>query len=63
MYKRIERLHQLGYWMDFELSVDLIMARLPNSFAQFVFDYGMDHIISTIPELIYVIKIGEGKMA
>ena len=33
-----------------------------NSFAQFVLDYGMDHIIPTIPELIDVLKIVEGKM-
>ena len=33
MYEHIERLDQLGYWMDFELSVDLIMVKLPNSFA------------------------------
>ena len=33
MYKHIERLTQLGYWMDFELSVDLILASLLDSFA------------------------------
>ena len=63
MYEHIERLDQLGYWMDFELSADLILARLPNSFAQFVLNYGMNHIISTITELIDMLKIAEGKMA
>ena len=63
MYKHIEMLDHLGYWMDFELSVDLILARLPNSFAHFGLNYGMDHIISTIPELIDMLKIDEGKMA
>ena len=62
MYDHIEKLDQLGYWMDFELSLSLILARLPNGFAQFVLDYGMDHIISTIPELIDVLKIVKGKM-
>ena len=33
MYEYFKRLNQLGYWMDFELSVDLIMASLPDSFA------------------------------
>ena len=47
--------------MDFELSVDFILARLPNRFAQFILDYGMDHIISTIPELIDVLKMAEKK--
>ena len=62
MYKHIERLDQLGYWRDLEFSIDLILARLPDSFVQFVLSYGMDHIISTIPELIDVLKIAEGKM-
>ena len=63
MHEHIERLSQLGYWMDLELSVDLILARLPDSFAQFVLDYRMDHIIYTISKLINVLKIDEGKIA
>ena len=62
MYEHMERLDQLGYRMDFELCVDFILVRLPNSFAQFVLDYGMGHIISTILELIGMLKIAEGKM-
>ena len=61
MYEHIERLNQLGYWMNFELSVNLILAKLPNSFAQFVLGYGMDYIVSTIPKLVNVLKIIEGK--
>ena len=49
--------------MDPELSIDLIMARLPDSFAQFVLDYEMVHKITSIPELINVLKMDEGKMA
>ena len=48
MYKHIEMLDQLGYWIDLKLSIDLILEKLPDSFAQIVLDYGMDHIISTI---------------
>ena len=54
MYDHIERLDQLGYWMEFELSLGLILARLPNSFPQFVLHYETNHKISTIPELIDV---------
>ena len=61
MYEHIERLDQLGYWIDLELSIDFILARLPNSFAHFVLDYEMDKIISTILELIDVLKIAEKK--
>ena len=63
MYNHIKRLDQLGHWMDLELSIDLILARLPDSFAQFVLDYEMVHKIPTIPELINVLKMAEGKIA
>ena len=63
MYEHIKSLDQLDYLMEFELSVDLILARLPNSFAQFVLVYRIDYIVSTIPELINVLKIAEGKLA
>ena len=63
MYEHIKSLDQLDYLMDFELSVDFILARLPNSFAQFVLDYRMDYIMSTILELVNVLKIAEGKLA
>ena len=53
----------MGYWIDLALSINLSLARLPNSFAQFVLDYGMDHIISTILVLTDVLKIAKGKMA
>ena len=33
MYNRIERLDKLGHWMDHELGIYLILARLPDSFA------------------------------
>ena len=33
MYEYIERLNQLGYWMDFELSINLILESLLDSFA------------------------------
>ena len=49
--------------MDFELSMDLIMASLSDSFAQFVLDYRMKYIMSTILEFINVLKIVEEKLA
>ena len=63
MYNHIKRLDQLGHWMDPELSIDLNLARLPDSFAQFVLDYEMVHKVPTIPELINVLEMAEGKMA
>ena len=57
MYNRIKRLDQLGHLMDPKPSIDLIMARLPDCFAQFVLDYEMVHKIPTIPELINVLEM------
>ena len=63
MYNHIKRLDQLGHWMDPELSIDLIIPRLPDSFSQFVLDYEKVYKVPTIPELINVLEIAEGKMA
>ena len=63
MYEHIERLNQLGYWIDFELGMDLIKASLPDSFAQFMLDYRMNNIMSTILDLINLLKIVKGKLA
>ena len=52
MYEHIEMLNQLGYWMDFELSEDVILASLHDWLAQVVLDNMMDYIVSTIPELV-----------
>ena len=60
MYVYIERLNQLGYWMDFVLSVDLILASLLNNFTQYVLDYKIKNIMSTILDLINLLKIVEG---
>ena len=43
--------------MDFELSIDLILASLPDSFTQFVLDYRMNYIVSTIPSLSTCLKL------
>ena len=63
MYEYIERLNQLGYWMDFELSVDLILASLRDRFAQFVLDYRMNNNVSIIPKLINLLKMAKGGVA
>ena len=59
MYEHIERLNQLGYGIDFELSVYSILASLPDSFVQFVIDYRMNYIVSTMSELVNVLKIAK----
>ena len=59
MHGYIVRLDQLGFGMDNELSIDLILAGLPDSFAQFVLNYRMNDKETTIPELINLLKTVE----
>ena len=62
----IESLGHLGYVMDHEFSINLILASLSHSFAHFALNYRTNNITSTIPELIDMLKtiepsIKEGK--
>ena len=45
------------------MSINLILASLPDSFTQIVLEYRMKNIVSTILELINLLKIAEGEMA
>ena len=56
------RLDQLGFGMDHELSIDLIMAGLPYIFAQFVLNYKRNDKETTIPELINLLKTIESTL-
>ena len=57
MHGYIVRFDQLGFGMDNELSIDLILAGLLDIFAQFVLNYRMNDKDTTIPELINLLKI------
>ena len=56
------RLDQLGFGMDHELSIDLIMAGLPYIFSQFVLNYKRNDKETTIPELINLLKTIESTL-
>ncbi|KAJ8753578.1 hypothetical protein K2173_022819 [Erythroxylum novogranatense] len=55
----IERLVVLGFVMDYELSVHLILVGFSDSYSQFVLNYRMNQISTTIPELINLLKTAE----
>ena len=59
MHGYIVRLDQLGFGMDNELSIDLILAGLLDDFAQFVLNCRMNDKETTIPELINLLKTVE----
>ena len=53
------RLAQLGFGMDHELSIDLILAGLLDSLAQFVLNYRMNDKETSLSEPINLLKIVE----
>ena len=59
MHGYIVRLDQLGFGMNNELTIDLILAGLPDNFAQFVLNYRMNDKETTISELINLLKTAE----
>ncbi|GAV61355.1 UBN2 domain-containing protein, partial [Cephalotus follicularis] len=56
----IEQLDGLGSKVDNELSVDLILTSLPDSFQQFVINFHTNKIEATLHELINMLKTVEG---
>ena len=59
MINLIERLGQLGFVMDGELSQNLILQSLPDSFSQFVVNFHMNKIDVSLPELHNMLKTAE----
>ena len=55
----ITRLSQLDFYIDKELSQDLILQSLPDSFFQFVINYHMNKLDTSLPELLNMVKIAE----
>ena len=45
--------------MDSELSQDLILQSLPDSFSQFVLNYHMNKLNTSLPELLNMLKTAE----
>ena len=56
MYGYIERPQKLGYVMDNELYIDLILHSLPSTFSHFVMNFNMHKMEVTVPELYNILK-------
>ncbi|KAL8155059.1 hypothetical protein AgCh_000444 [Apium graveolens] len=59
MINLIERLGQLGFAMDGELSQDLVLQSLLSSFSQFVVKFHMNKLDVSLPELHNMLKTAE----
>ena len=59
MIDLITHLGQLNFAMDSELSQDLILQSLPDSFSQCVINYHINKLNISLPELLNMLKITE----
>ena len=59
MYGYIERLQKLGYVMDNELYIYLILHSLPSTFSHYVLNFNMHKLEVTVPELCHMLKTAQ----
>ncbi|GAV65903.1 zf-CCHC domain-containing protein/UBN2_2 domain-containing protein, partial [Cephalotus follicularis] len=59
MIDMIEQLAQLGFVMDHDLYVDIILTSLPKSFSQFLVNFHMNKIEVTLSELVAMLRMAE----
>ena len=63
MINLIERLGQLGFNMDGELSQDLVLQSLPGSFSQFVVNFHLNKLDVSLAELHNMLKTAESNFS
>ena len=56
----IEKLASLGFIMDYELSIDLVLQSLPQSYNGFMVNYYINKVKLTLPELLSLLTTVEG---
>ncbi|KAJ8751989.1 hypothetical protein K2173_000735 [Erythroxylum novogranatense] len=56
----IEKLGQLGYDLNLELSIDLVLQSLTSSFSQFIMNFHMNKKEMSLAELLNMLKTAEG---
>ena len=62
MIEWIERLNALGFKLDLELCIDLILQSLLESFSPFIINFNMNKIEATLFKLLNMLKSVEGTM-
>ena len=62
MIEWIERLVVLGFKMDKDLSIDLILQSLPDSFSQFIINFHINKIDVSLAEQLNMLKTAEGTL-
>ncbi|KAK8640542.1 hypothetical protein V6N13_008295 [Hibiscus sabdariffa] len=58
----IQALEKLGFPLNNELAIDVVLQSLPDSFNQFVLNFNMNEINKTLPQLLGMLRTAEGNM-
>ncbi|KAK8628574.1 hypothetical protein V6N13_009161 [Hibiscus sabdariffa] len=58
----IQTLEKLGFALNNELVIDVILQSLPDSFNQFVLNFNMNEINKTLPQLLGMLRTAESNM-
>ncbi|KAK8563306.1 hypothetical protein V6N12_035456 [Hibiscus sabdariffa] len=58
----IQTLEKLGFALNDELAVDVVLQLFPDSFNQFVLNFNMNEINKTLPQLLGMLRTTEGNM-
>ncbi|KAK8662833.1 hypothetical protein V6N13_024720 [Hibiscus sabdariffa] len=58
----IQTLEKLGFALNDELTVDVVLQSLPDSFNQFVLNFNMNEINKTLPQLLGMLRTVESNM-
>ncbi|KAL4367551.1 hypothetical protein GQ457_05G023190 [Hibiscus cannabinus] len=58
----IQTLEMLGFALNDELAIDVVLQSLPDSFSQFILNFNMNEIEKILPQLLGMLRIAEGNM-
>ncbi|KAK8539407.1 hypothetical protein V6N12_043033 [Hibiscus sabdariffa] len=58
----IQTLEKLGFALNDELAIDVVLQSLPDSFSQFILNFNMNEIEKTLPQLLGMLRSAEGNM-
>ncbi|KAL4290160.1 hypothetical protein GQ457_14G019690 [Hibiscus cannabinus] len=52
----------LGFALNDELAIDVVLQSLPDSFSQFILNFNMNEIEKTLPQLLGMLRTADGNM-
>ncbi|KAK9042849.1 hypothetical protein V6N11_071204 [Hibiscus sabdariffa] len=58
----IQTLEKLGFALNDELAIDVVLQSLPDSFSQFILNFNMNEIEKTLPQLLGMLRTAEGNI-